>query len=294
EDLKLGPDQEALFLSKHSVFRFASGPHPKDQGRTRTGAGLAGVAFTVRPLVSADRRYLRLHITQRLSQLVGVAKAKILDAPSGKEVEVEVPNVRKISVTGTVQLLDGNPFLMPVGYRPPDKGSEDKMWLLVARPFIWIEEEVKALRQEGGDLSAKAIWESDLQEEEKPAPVSRLPFNDEVKQVLQAIVTDVLTNPDLKRFRTPYGTAKDKTLTLVDDEKLGWPTEFKPETHGYRLVEVRPDPFGNQNRVLGIRLDKFDLKQKKVALFDTPIVVCLVNAGGTANGSIIGGCTVYY
>jgi hypothetical protein len=50
----------------------------------------------------------------------------------------------------------------------------------------------------------------------------------------------------------------------------------------------------SQRRVLGVRLDKFDLKQKKAELFDTPIKVSLLNAGGTANGAVIGGCTVYY
>jgi hypothetical protein len=80
----------------------------------------------------------------------------------------------------------------------------------------------------------------------------------------------------------------------VDTETLAWPKEFKPETQGHKLVEARRDPFGNQRKVLGIRLDKFDLKQKKVDLLDTPIEICLFNTGGTANGAVIGGCSVYY
>ena len=52
--------------------------------------------------------------------------------------------------------------------------------------------------------------------------------------------------------------------------------------------------FENQNRVLGIRLDKVDLKQMQAGLFDAPIRVCLFNAGGSANGGVIGGCSVYY
>jgi hypothetical protein len=75
---------------------------------------------------------------------------------------------------------------------------------------------------------------------------------------------------------------------------VGWPEGFKPKTAGYRLVEVRHDPFVNQNRILGIRLDKFDLGQKKADRFDNPIQVCLFNASGSANGDVIGGCCVYY
>jgi hypothetical protein len=115
-----------------------------------------------------------------------------------------------------------------------------------------------------------------------------------VSEILQAVITDVLTNPDLKGAREFYGTRKDRTLALVDTDKLGWPEGFKPKTAGYRLVEVRHDPFVNQNRILGIRLDRFDLGQKKAELFNTPIQVCLFNAGGSANGGVIGGCLVYY
>jgi hypothetical protein len=111
-----------------------------------------------------------------------------------------------------------------------------------------------------------------------------------VSEILQAVITDVLTNPDLKGTREFYGTREDKTLALVDTDKVGWPEGFKPKTAGYRHVEVRHVRFVNQNRILGLRLDKFDLGQKKAELFDTPIQVCLFNA----NGGAIDGCLVYY
>jgi hypothetical protein len=57
---------------------------------------------------------------------------------------------------------------------------------------------------------------------------------------------------------------------------------------------AKSDPFADRRRILGIRLDKFVLKQEKADVFDTPIEICLFNAGGTANGVVIGGCTVYY
>jgi hypothetical protein len=124
--------------------------------------------------------------------------------------------------------------------------------------------------------------------------VTPLPSNDEVKEVLQAIVTDVLTDPGLKSTRAFYGTEKDKTVTLVDNEKLGWPRKFQPETHSYKLVEVHKDPFLDGRRVLGIRLDKFELKDGTTGPFDASIEVCVFNAGGRANGAVIGGCSVSY
>jgi hypothetical protein len=156
EDVKLTPHQDAVFLSRQSAFRFAAGPR-------RMGTGVAGVSFEVRPLVSADRRFLRLTITQRATQLVSIDRTTTLDIGTGKAVGRELPHLRKTSTTGTVEVPDGNPILMPVEYRPPGK---DKVWLLVARPFIWIEEEVKELRKQGGDLTSKAIWNADVQKVE--------------------------------------------------------------------------------------------------------------------------------
>jgi hypothetical protein len=219
------------------------------------------------------------------AQLVGIEKTKRLDLGSGKEMEIESPNLSRTCVTGTIEIDDAAPILMPVNYRPPGKPGEDKVWLLAARPFIWIEEEVNEIRREGGNVSPEAIWDSEVKEREKAARATPLPFNDDVKEILQAIVTDVLTNPDLKSTREFYGTKKDKTFTLVDNTDLGWPKEFKPDTHGYKLIDVPVDPFVRQRRVLGLRVDKFDLKQKKSDLFDAPIVISLFNAGGSANGA---------
>jgi hypothetical protein len=293
EDVKLRPHQTEPFLSRHSVFRYAAGP--TDQaGATPTAGGTAGVSFEVRPLVSPDRRFLRLEITQKVAQLVKIDKAKVLDPATGKDVEVDSPNVRHTSATGTVDVPDSAPILMVVGYRPAGKENEDKVWLMVARPFIWIEEEVREIRRTGGDVSPRSVWSSPVPEDEKPTPATPLPFNNDVSEILQAVVKDVLTNPALKDTRDFYGTAADKTFALVDNEKLGWPKEFKPDTHGYKLVEARQDPFVNGRRVLGIRIDKFDLKQRKVGTQDTPIQVCVFNTGGSANGAVIGGCTVYY
>jgi hypothetical protein len=147
---------------------------------------------------------------------------------------------------------------------------------------------------QGGDLSPKVSWESEVQKEEELKPATRLPSNDQVSEILQAIITHVLTDPDLKSTREFHGTRKDRTLALVDADKLGWPEGFKPKTAGYRHVEVRHVRFVNQNRILGLRLDKFDLGQKKADLLDTPIQVCLFNVGGSGNGDVIGGCLVYY
>ena len=165
EDRKLIPEQEAVFLARQSVFRFEAGPMPGDVGRKKTGTGLEGVSFRVRPLISADRRFLTLRITQNVVQLVDVVKTSKLDASTGKEVVIESPNLRKTSVRGTVTMPDGDAIVMPVDYRVPGKGGEDKVWLLVARPMIWIEEEAREIRRQG--RNPLSIWKYQVPKEER-------------------------------------------------------------------------------------------------------------------------------
>jgi hypothetical protein len=169
---------------------------------------------------------------------------------------------------------------MPVDYRPSGKAGEDKVWLLVARPIIWIEEEMKELRKSGKEATPKSIWDSEVAVEEKPAPPEkRLPLDDDVKEVLQAIIKDILTNPELKPLHKFYGSPKDKTFSLVDGDKLGWPLKFTPETYGYKRVEVKPGPFRTA-QLLGISLEKFDLKQK-ADLLNPHIRIYLFNSGSS-------------
>jgi hypothetical protein len=168
EDVKLRPHQRVVFLSLRSGLRFAGAPDLMDAAHMPTGAAATGVSFEVRPRVSLDRRSLRLELRQTADQLVAMDKVKTLDLASGKEVEVECPNIRKTSVTQTIQVADTQPILMPVNFRPAEKDSKDKVWLLVARPFIWIEEEVQEVRKGGGDVTPQSVWDSEVPKGEVP------------------------------------------------------------------------------------------------------------------------------
>ena len=303
DDIPIKPGMVSTFLAKQSMFRFAASPIKDDRpgraaDRTVTGTGLSGVSLDVKPLISSNRRFLRLEITQKVAQLIGIEKTTELDVATGKKRDLESPNLRRTSVTGTVQIPEGTPILMPVNYQAPGEKGDDKVWLLLARPFVWIEAEVNERREAGEDVSPKAWWDSDVPKEEAKEPkldtVKRLPANDDVREVLEAVIKHVLTDPDLKHTRDFYGTARDKTFTLEDSGNWGWPKGFRPETHGFKLIEIERDPFVEQRRLLGIRIDKFDLKGKAEGLLSGPIEICVYNAGGSANGGVIGGCSIYY
>src|SRR5260370_34940800 len=75
-----------------------------------------------------------------------------------------------------------------------NKGNEDKVWILVARPLIWIDEEI-VLQDQGKAFTPKTVWEKEPEKEEQQPPPKPLPGNDKVRQILQAVVTEVLTKP---------------------------------------------------------------------------------------------------
>src|SRR5262249_42705822 len=146
EDAKLKPFQTAVFLSRQTAAKFAARPSADRDDRpwnrpdgSVAGAAATGLEVRGRPAISAQRRYLRLRISQKTTELSGVEKASWFNPFSGKEEKTETAQVGERSVAGTVQLPDGHPILMPVALRPP-KTSDNKVWLLLARPFIWIDD----------------------------------------------------------------------------------------------------------------------------------------------------------
>src|SRR5207249_4733200 len=136
---RIRPHQTASFLSKQSAYSYRTdqplgapvvnllpGDGGEKQKQKLTGTGLAGVTFKVAAQISSDRRYLRLKVTHDVAQLVRIDKTQKLDPATGKEIEVESPNMSKSSVAGTVQIRDASPILMPVTYRPASQGKDEK------------------------------------------------------------------------------------------------------------------------------------------------------------------------
>ena len=125
----------------------------------------------------------------------------------------------------------------------------------------------------------------------------------ELRSILDQIVSVILTSPDLKHSREFYGTADDTRCALVSNQHYGmpWPEWYAPEVNGTTFVRadegtaVEP----SNRRLLGIRIDKLELhdrtKVDDLALFDGPVQITLLNAGGDPEGAIImGGASVYF
>jgi hypothetical protein len=121
----------------------------------------------------------------------------------------------------------------------------------------------------------------------KPAPTDE-------ELAADAILRFVLTAKELESTRVFYGTVGHKELILLTGP---WPECEYPSLAGYTLHREWREELGGPDKVktLGVRLDKFDLHYKPSGkhLFDTGVVISIQNAGGSKNGDVLGGCTVF-
>jgi hypothetical protein len=135
----------------------------------------------------------------------------------------------------------------------------------------------------------------------------------DAKEVLQQVVLDLLTNPDLQSSREFYGTLRDKRIALQIDSPVAWPKDWRPKVPGYEIrfrsaenplldfiywhapwgVEIYSLIRQRTPRLLGVRLDTLHLDPRRK--YDDQICVCLFNIGGDGGETpVIGGCNVYY
>ena len=122
-------------------------------------------------------------------------------------------------------------------------------------------------------------------------------------RILQAVIHDVLTNPELQRWITSFGKPGDRRLALVSSSGSGiqWPTNFDARVTGYEVVFLENRDLSKPS-MLGIRIDRFDLSVKPrqgrdmLGFGDVPVVVTLLNAGGSGREGVVDGRSraVYY
>jgi hypothetical protein len=139
--------KETAFFSLRTVFTYQARPkrgkRPADEDYA---SAFYGVTFRAHVRVSADRRFVRLKLTQKVTDLLGVEQETILDRATGERVNVEVPKLFESATKGTIEIGDGGLLLMPVRYRSREAKDKGRFWVLLVRPIIYIEEEERARR----------------------------------------------------------------------------------------------------------------------------------------------------
>ena len=128
-----------------------------------------------------------------------------------------------------------------------------------------------------------------------------------MESLLDAILTDVLTNESAKTLTDFYGTPGEKDIVLVNTTgSVPWPQSYAPTNiAGWHVIPdkqyTRPTIHQSHtvNRKLGIRIDCLRvipaaLESQSGHLLSGPITVTMFNCGGSKNGGVIGGAFFYY
>lgn len=132
---------DAVVSARQSVSTFASNPGAKSDKPqfVKDGFRLAAV-----PVVSADRRFVRLKLTEESTAVTGV-KTRELGEIGGKRIVASTPELQDLGATGSIEVEDGGAVAFRLAYAP-----KDKVWLVVLRPTIFIqaeEDEIKRLKR---------------------------------------------------------------------------------------------------------------------------------------------------
>lgn len=257
EEVKAANGEEVAVLSRHQVVRCLASPDQTLRGDKSRQTVLEGVSFLAGIQVSADRRYVRVKLTEKAVAVEAIDKVKGWDGRDRK-MEAETPVLKESTQSQVRWIPDFDSMLVPVQYRPRAVQAKERWWVLSITPRIYILEEEQEYKYGTPDA------------------------------ILPALIADVLNNPRLKATRAFYGTPDDKRFALVNSDAWTWPVTCRPDVPGYQMVPAER----KGNRLLGIRIDHYPDARKEN---DNPsITVTLVNAGGSANGAVIGGGTIRY
>jgi hypothetical protein len=246
---------EVTLLSRFKAVGYLPPPEHK-----KPPAVLEGFSFEARVQVSPDRRWVGLQIKEKLTEVEEIKKLEVFASSVGgrvKEVPAELPILREITHAQDADVPDGGAHLLAVHVRPRALQAKNRWWVLHISPRIIIAEEEQIILQ------------------------------GYVKDDLPLLIADILNNPRLKTAREFAGTPGDKRFALVDSNVWTWPKELRRSVSGYQLTPMQREG----KRLLGIRVDRFQWSEKEDTLLFS---VTLVNAGGSANGEAVGGCTLHY
>jgi hypothetical protein len=125
----------------------------------KEGFGLVAV-----PVASADRRFVRLKLTEQSTAITGV-RTRDLGEIGGEKLVAQSLDTEDLGATGSAEVADGGTLLFKLAYAP-----KDKVWVAVLKPTIFIngEEEQKKEQKRLEDKVKRAFPDGDLAVPVKP------------------------------------------------------------------------------------------------------------------------------
>lgn len=133
---------EATVSARRNVVRFTNDGGPAWKPADNPLFVKEGFALVAVPVVSADRRFVRLKLTEQSTAITGVKKRELFEL-EGKKVVAQSPETEDLGATGSAEVADGGTLLFRLAYAP-----KDKVWVVVVKPTIFIQAEEDELKKQ--------------------------------------------------------------------------------------------------------------------------------------------------
>jgi hypothetical protein len=101
--------------------------------------GKVGVRLNVTPVVSADRRFIRLKMTEQTAAIDHIRTRKLGEIAGGQPLVESTVFLDEAGKTAAVEVADCGAAIFKLGYAP-----KDKVWIAILRPTIIIKAEQEA------------------------------------------------------------------------------------------------------------------------------------------------------
>jgi hypothetical protein len=100
-----------------------------------------GFGLVALPVVSADRRYVRLKLVEQSTAVIGMRNREFGEV-GGKPIVMHTLETEDLGGTGSAVVADGGTVLFRLAYAP-----KDKVWVVVLKPAIFIQAEEDAQKK---------------------------------------------------------------------------------------------------------------------------------------------------
>jgi len=119
-------------LSVHTFYKQTvnNNKQPESRDFVKDGFRLVGL-----PMVSVDRRFIRLKLTEQSTRVTGIKKREI-DAPKDLKLVLTSLETEDLGATGSTVVADGSRTVFRLACAP-----KDKVWVVVLTPTLFIQAE---------------------------------------------------------------------------------------------------------------------------------------------------------
>jgi hypothetical protein len=149
KDIKIDAGKERVLHSSTKEITCLPSPAQLRKGQKDPQRIEEGMVLRAQAQVTWDRRFVRLQLIEKISELEGIDKVPLAFDEKGEEAAAEIAIVKESTFSVQRTIPDNGTLLVPLQYRPAG-GKEGRRWVARIEVRIYIEAEERVLRGEAG------------------------------------------------------------------------------------------------------------------------------------------------